>query len=64
MDQNIEQRLQVLEEKIDKTFKSAEKTRKYMLWTIIIAVAVTILPLIGLTFVIPKFIATLPTLSL
>jgi hypothetical protein len=32
---------------------SAEKTRKYLLWTLIITVAVIVVPLIGLPFAIP-----------
>lgn len=57
--EEIGQRLVVLEQKIDATFKSAEKTRKYLLWTLIISIAVIVLPLIGLVFAIPKFINTL-----
>ncbi len=42
-------------EKIDKIYKSVEKTRKYFLWTMIITVALFVLPLIGLFFAIPSF---------
>ncbi|PIT92921.1 MAG: hypothetical protein COU06_02715 [Candidatus Harrisonbacteria bacterium CG10_big_fil_rev_8_21_14_0_10_38_8] len=56
MEKELEDKLKTLEEKIDLTFKSAEKTRKYILWTIIIAIVVTVLPLIGLIFVIPVFV--------
>jgi len=57
--EELQQRLVVLEQKIDATFKSAEKTRKYLLWTMIASLAVIVLPLIGLVFAIPKFINTL-----
>lgn len=59
MDPELQQRLTALEQKIDATFKAAEKTRKYLLWTMIASIAVIVLPLIGLLFAIPKFIGTL-----
>lgn len=48
----------MLEKKVDAAFQSAEKTRKYILWTIIITVALFVLPLLALMFVIPSFIST------
>ena len=45
-----------LETKIDAVYKSAEKTRKYFMWTLIASAVVFILPLVGLIFVIPQFI--------
>ena len=48
-----------LETKVDAVYKSAEKTRKYFLWTIMGSVAVLLLPLIGLIFVIPQFLNAL-----
>ena len=63
MEQDLQQKLAEIEAKLDLTFKAAEKTRKYMLWTIIIAVVVTILPAIGLIFAIPKFIESMSVLS-
>ncbi len=59
MDQDLEKRLATLEQKIDATYKSAEKTRKYFKWTLIVSVAVIVLPMIGLVFVIPQFLGTL-----
>lgn len=58
----IETKLVELEGKIDATYKSAEKMRKYFLWTGIITVAVIIIPLLILPFVIPAFLSsvTLP----
>jgi len=35
-----------------------EKTRKYILWTGIITLAIFVLPLIGLLFIMPSFIDT------
>jgi type IV secretory pathway component VirB8 len=49
-------RLAMLEEKIDKIYKSVEKTRKYFFWTMVISIVVVVLPAIGLVFVIPFFL--------
>jgi type IV secretory pathway component VirB8 len=53
---NDDQRMQQLEEKIDKIYASVEKTRKYFLWTMIISVALVVLPAIGLAFALPAFL--------
>ena len=57
MEQEINKKLIELDIKIDKIYKSVEKTRKYFLWTGIITVAVIVLPLIGLMFVLPSFMS-------
>lgn len=56
MEPNITQKLDELEQKVNAIYTSVEKTRKYFLWTMIITVALFVLPLIGLAFVIPSFI--------
>lgn len=56
MDADLEKRLAGLEQKIDATYVVANKTRKIFLWTLVIAVVTTILPLAGLLFVVPKLI--------
>jgi len=55
--ENIDKRLTTLEEKVNKVYESVEKTRKYFLWTMIISVAVIVIPLIVLMFVLPSFIS-------
>jgi len=50
------QKIEELDKKIDAIYKSVEKTRKYFLWTLIISVALFVLPLIGLMFAIPSFL--------
>lgn len=55
MDQDTAQRLSKLEEKIEKIYVSVEKTRRYFLWTLIISVALVVLPAIGLVFALPAF---------
>jgi len=57
MDAELKQRLDALEKKIDATFVSAEKTRKYFLWTVIATLVAFVLPLIGLVFAIPQFLS-------
>lgn len=54
----MELKLAELEGKLDATFASAEKTRKYFLWTGIITVAVIVIPLLILPFLLPAFLAS------
>ena len=56
MDQETLNKFQELDKKLNDIYRSTEKTRKYILWTMIISLAVIVLPLIGLAFVIPQFI--------
>ena len=58
MEEDILKKLQEQEVKIDKIFKSVEKTRKYFLWTLIITIVLFVLPLIGLALAIPFFFKT------
>jgi polyferredoxin len=63
MDNEIKQALEQMSEKIDKVYDSAEKTRKYFLWTLIISVLVVVLPLLGFVLVIPSLFSMVPDLS-
>jgi len=59
--ENEEQVLEILkqnQEILTKTYKSAEKTRKYILYNAIFTVVVFLLPLIGLVIAIPLFMKT------
>ena len=49
------------DKKLDAIFRSVEMARKMFLWTIIITVVMFVLPLIGLLFVIPKFLSIYTT---
>jgi hypothetical protein len=53
---DFSQRLTVLEEKIEKTYASVEKIRKYFFWTTVVTVVVFVVPLIGLAVAIPFFL--------
>lgn len=58
---NEEQILEMLsrsQEMLQKTYESAEKTRKYFLYTTIITILMIVLPLIGLLLIIPQFLET------
>lgn len=54
----MEMKLRELEGKLDALYISAEKTRKYFLWTGIITVAVIVIPLFLLPLFIPAFLAS------
>lgn len=58
---NEEQILEMLkrnQETIENAYSSAEKTRKYFLYSAIIAVLAFLLPLIALILIVPSFIST------
>ena len=57
--ENENQILEVLKENqklIEQTYESAEKTRKYFLYSAIATVLMFVLPLIGLIVIIPMFL--------
>jgi CHASE3 domain sensor protein len=56
MDQEILKKLEEQEKKIEAIWVSVEKTRKYFKTTLIVTVAMIILPLIGLAFAIPFYL--------
>lgn len=57
MDQELKNRLDAVERKIDAVYVSAEKTRKYFLAVLIVSAIAFILPLVGLVFAIPSFMS-------
>lgn len=61
MEQEILQKLQAQDQKLELIYQSTEKTRKYFLWTLIVTLATVLLPLLGLMFAIPFFLKTLST---
>ncbi len=58
MDTDVNKRIEEMEQKIELIYISVEKTRKYLLWTVIITIALIVLPLIGLALAIPSFLST------
>jgi hypothetical protein len=57
MEEEIQKKFEAQEKKLDDIYRSVEKTRKYFLWTMIITIAMVVLPLIGLMFAIPQFLS-------
>ena len=64
MDQEISNKFEVLEKKIDAIYSSVEKTRKYFLLTLVITVVMVVLPILGRIIVIPIFLVSLSLDSL
>ena len=63
MDQELREKVERIEKKLDAVYVSAEKTRKYFLGVIIVSVVAFVLPLIGLVFAIPTFLSTYSALG-
>jgi hypothetical protein len=63
MEQELIDKFDSLEKKLDSVFRSVEKTRKYFQWTLIITAVMVVLPLIGLLFAIPSYLSTLSSLG-
>ena len=59
MDAEIKSKLDIIEQKIDKTNKDIKTIKNVFLWSFILTLAFIILPLIGLFFVIPNFMSSL-----
>ena len=59
MEQDIQEKFEAQNKKLDEIFRSVERTRKYILWSFIVTVATIVLPLIALVFVIPWFLKVL-----
>ncbi len=58
MEQDIQNKLEEQDEKLNAIFTSVEKIRKYFLVIIWVTVVAVALPVIGLIFAIPSFINT------
>ncbi len=58
METEILKKLQEQEAKIEQIYISVEKTRKCFQWTMIITIALFVLPLIGLLFAVPAFLSS------
>ena len=57
MEEDILKKIEEQEKKLDEIYRSVEKMRKYFLWTLVITVAVIILPLIGIVILLPQFLS-------
>ncbi len=58
MDQDILQKFEEQNKKLDSIEKSVKRIQSYFFWGAIITVALFVIPLIGLLFAVPKFLDT------
>ena len=63
MDPELKNRLDAIEAKLEATFVSAEKTRKYFLIIGIVSLVAFLLPLLGLVFAIPSFLSSYSSMT-
>lgn len=63
MEPDIAAKLEEIAENQRQVYATVEKTRKYMLWSFIMQLAVVLLPLIVLMFAIPFILSTFSNLS-
>jgi len=63
MDDELKRELAEIKAIATRAAISAEKTRRYFMWTLIITVVMMVLPLIGLAFVIPFYLSQLKIFS-
>jgi|GEM_PF-2408886 len=59
MDQELQDRLTRFEQKLDETWQIARSAKRLFVWSIIISLALVIIPLIGLAIALPSFLRTL-----
>lgn len=60
--EEILKKIEEQEKKIDAMYVSVEKLRKYFLWTLIIAGATVVLPLILMIVVLPSVLGTITSI--
>jgi hypothetical protein len=58
MENEIDRKVDALDQKIDAIYLSVEKMRKYFFWTMVITVALVVFPMIGLIVAIPAFLGS------
>lgn len=59
MEPDILKKLEAQEEKLERIYVSVEKTRKYFLWTLVVSVAMFVLPLLGILLAVPWLLSAL-----
>lgn len=59
MDQELAQKFEEQDRKLDAIYVSVEKTRKYFLWTLVATAVMFVLPLVGIMIAIPWMLSTL-----
>lgn len=64
MEQEIIKKLEEIDKKLEENIRMVRQVRQYFLWTLIISIAVVVLPLVGLFFIIPQVISTYSNLGI
>ncbi|NTW14972.1 MAG: hypothetical protein HGA38_01225 [Candidatus Moranbacteria bacterium] len=59
MDQELKDRLDAQDKKLDAIYVSVEKARKYFLWTLIATVVAFVLPLLAAIILVPLMLGPL-----
>lgn len=59
MDPDIQKKLEEYDRVLAEIYKSTERTRKYILWSVIAGIPMFVVPLIILMFLIPTYLKTL-----
>lgn len=59
MSEEILQKIEEQQKKLDAIYVSVEKLRAYFKWTLIITVVTIVLPVMALGFVLPWFLSTM-----
>lgn len=62
MDEEILQKIEQQQNKIDATYESVEKLRKYFLWTLIITGVTVVLPLVIFLFALPMIMSSISSI--
>lgn len=63
MDSKLQEQIDELLVKVEAIYKSVEKTRKYIQWTVWITIGLVVLPAFLLAFAIPAMIDSLTSVS-
>ena len=58
MDEELKKKIEEQGMKIDAIYKSVEKTRRYFLITAWVTILAIVIPLIGLTFMLPSLLSS------
>lgn len=59
MEQDLSEKLEAQEKRLEEIHKSIEKMRKYFLWSLVINVLTIVLPLTALAAIVPWFLRTI-----
>lgn len=63
MDDELRQKLEGIEKKVDAAYAAADKARKYLLVIVVVTLVAFVLPLVGLVFAVPSFLSTYSDMS-